>query len=142
MTGLFDIREMMEFRAASRFPGLPDTHPAWRRLDSLEEEHHRLDAELGTRFKDVSELDERFHRLVGRLSRNRFFDNIRAVMSLIFPSHSQRNKRDETKRNPVAVQEHLAYIAGLRSRDPEQTYLGTVRKTGLSSRDMAGTGGS
>lgn len=145
VTELFDMREMMEFRAVDRFVALPADHPAWAALDALEAEHRRLGAEIETRFKDFSALDERFHLLVGSVSRNRFFDNIQGVMSLIFHYHYQWNKRDEKDRNQVAVQEHLAYIAGLKSRDPAlaraacQDHLRTARKTLLASLGMSDT---
>lgn len=145
VTELFDMREIMEVRSVTKFVALPDLHPAWADLDAMEREHRALDREIATRFKEFSELDDRFHRLVGSISSNRFFDNIRGVMSLIFHYHYQWNKRDERERNAVAVQEHLTYIAGLKSRDPDtaiaacQAHLGTARKTLLASLGMAET---
>lgn len=143
VTELFDMREMMELRAVDRFVQLAADHPAWADLAALEADHLRLGAEIETRFKDFSELDERFHLLVGSVSRNRFFANIQGAMSLIFHYHYQWNKRDEKERNMVAVQEHLAYIAGLRSRDLAraraacQDHLRTARKTLLASLGMS-----
>lgn len=146
VTELFDMREMMEFRAVDRFVRLAHDHPAWAALDAMEAEHIRLGEEIEIRFKDFSALDEQFHLLVGSVSRNRFFSNIQGVMSLLFHYHYQWNKHDERERNEVAVQEHLACIAGLRSRDPErartacQDHLRTARKTLLASLGMSEAG--
>ncbi len=142
VTELFDMREMMEFRAVERFVRLPDDNPAWDQLALLAEEHHQLDARIETHFKDFSELDERFHLLIGSVCRNRFFDNSRGAMSLIFHYHYQWNKRDEKERNHVAVHEHLACIAGLQSRDLARAHdacrehLHTARRTLLASLGM------
>lgn len=142
VTELFDMREMMEARAVERFVLLPPTHPAWARLAALADEHRALGARIETHFKEFSELDERFHQLVGSVSPNRFFDNSRGAMSLIFHYHYQWNKRDEKERNQVAVREHLDFIAGLESRDLDQAlrachiHLSTARRTLLASLGM------
>ncbi|RWX80835.1 GntR family transcriptional regulator [Neorhizobium lilium] len=136
---LFDMREVMEFRAVERFVALPADHPAWHELAALEEEHHALLGDLERRFRDFSDLDHRFHRLIGSVAPNRFFGNIQGVMSLIFHYHYQWNKKDERLRNEIALTEHLAYIAGLRSGKPEQAlsacrlHLETARTTMLDS---------
>lgn len=145
VTELFDIREIMELRAAERFIQLPSGHAAWAELATLAEEHHALDARIETDFKDFSELDERFHMLIGSVCRNRFFDNSRGAMSMIFHYHYQWNKRDEKERNQVAIHEHLAVIAGLQSRsldlakDACQAHLRTAKRTLLASLGMTET---
>ncbi|MFT0892694.1 GntR family transcriptional regulator [Pseudochelatococcus sp. G4_1912] len=136
---LFDIREMMEFRSVERFIALPDDHPAWAELDRLEVLHHELLKIIDLRFNDFSELDHRFHLLINTISPNRFFSNIQGVMSIIFHYHYHWNKREERERNRVAVFEHLDYIAGLKSRDPQKAiaacreHLRTARRTLLDS---------
>ncbi len=74
-------------------------------------------AEIDTRFRDFSDIDDRFHRLVNAAAPNRFIDDFHDIISLIFHYHYQWNKRDERNRNAVAIREHLAYIAALKSRD-------------------------
>ena len=136
---LFDLREVMEFRAVDRFVALPDDHPAWRELDRLKHEHRALLADIETRYRDFSELDHRFHRLVGSVAPNRFFGDIQSVMSAIFHYHYQWNKKREKERNHAAVREHLAYIDGLESREMAtarkfcRLHLQTARTTLLES---------
>jgi len=136
---LFELREVMEFRAVDRFVALPPEHLAWRELDRLKHEHRTLLAAIETRYRDFSELDHRLHRLVGSVAPNRFFGNIHGVMSAIFHYHYQWNKKGERERNHAAVREHLAYIAGLESRDRAtackacRLHLRTARTTLLES---------
>ncbi|MCX8998313.1 GntR family transcriptional regulator [Rhizobiaceae bacterium BDR2-2] len=141
---LFDMREVMEFRAVDRFVALPDGHPAWEALTGIEEQHHALIADFANRYRDFSELDHRFHRLVNSVAPNRFLGNIHGVMSAIFHYHYQWNKKHEKERNHIALQEHLAYIDGLRSRDiararaASRLHLETARSTMLASIEIAG----
>lgn len=139
VTELFDMREVMEFKAVAKFVMLPPDHGAWDRLRELKADHQSLLGRIKTDFQDFSELDHDFHAMINSVAPNRFFTNIHGVMSVIFHYHYQWNKRDERERNAVAVEEHLAYIAGLQSRDPEQArdacalHLKTARSTLMSS---------
>lgn len=136
---LFDMREVMEMRAVERFVMLAPQHPAWIALAVQEKQHAMLLEDIENRYRDFSELDDSFHRLINSVAPNRFLANIQGVMSMIFHYHYQWNKRDEKERNQVAVKEHLAYIAGLQSRDIVQAqhacrlHLQTARSTLLNS---------
>lgn len=113
---LFEIREMFELRSAMAFAALPDSSPFWQRLEALRAEHLSLLTEIEHRYHDFSDLDSRFHRLINAAAPNRFIDGFFDVITLIFHYHYQWNKRDERKRNEVAVHEHLTYIEALLSR--------------------------
>lgn len=136
---LFDMREVMELRAVERFVALAPDHAAWTALNTLSKQHTVLLDDIEIRYRDFSELDDRFHRLINSVAANRFLANIQGVMSMIFHYHYQWNKRDEKERNQVAVEEHLAYISGLQSRDIVQAqhacrlHLQTARFTLLTS---------
>lgn len=138
---IYEIREMFELRSAQRFASLPPEAPAWRELDALEAEHHALLKEIHVRYRDFSRLDERLHRLIHDASHNRFMMDFYDVISMIFHYHYQWNKADEKERNTVAIHEHLAYIAALRSRDARaieakcRAHLRTARSTLLRSID-------
>lgn len=141
-TEIYEIREMFELRSAHRFAELAPDAAAWSELDIIEREHHQLLANIDERYRDFSRLDERLHRLVHDASQNRFVVNFYDVISMIFHYHYQWNKADEKERNFVALHEHLAYIAALRSRDLRiidakcRTHLKTARKTLLQSIDL------
>ncbi|PKU24968.1 GntR family transcriptional regulator [Telmatospirillum siberiense] len=142
---LCDVRELFELRAAQQYCELDKAHPVWKKLDILERQHILLLSEIETRFCDFSELDERFHRLIYSASHNRFMDNFHATMRIVFHYHYLWNKADEKERNIVAIQEHLAYIAALKSGDREacltaaRAHMRTVRATMLSSITLSPT---
>jgi DNA-binding GntR family transcriptional regulator len=136
---LFEVREMFELRSAQRFIAIPEHDPAWSKLAHIEQEHLVLQKDADARFKDFSELDERFHRLINDASRNRFIVGFYDVISMIFHYHYQWNKRDEKERNIAAMREHLVYIAALRSRDRAlamescRAHMATARATLMDS---------
>ncbi|RJG43022.1 GntR family transcriptional regulator [Mesorhizobium sp. DCY119] len=112
---LTEIREMFEMRSAAAFAALEKDNPVWADLDAMEQEHHELIAAIGTRYGEFSELDERFHRLIHSASHNRFIVDFYDVIAMIFHYHYQWNKTNEPGRNKIALQEHLQYIAALKS---------------------------
>ena len=136
---LFEIREMFEVRSARAFAALPDSSPHWRHLETLRLEHVALFEQIDRRYHDFSDLDARFHRLVNAASPNRFIDSFYDIISLIFHYHYQWNKHDERQRNEIAIQEHLAYISALLSRNPTaveracRTHLVSARVTLIRS---------
>ena len=112
---LFEVREMFEVRAAGAFVRLASDHPVWAELNGIEAEHQALLNAIDQQYRAFSELDDRFHRLIHRASNNRFIIDFYDVISMIFHYHYQWNKNDEKQRNRTAVEEHLRYIAGLKS---------------------------
>jgi DNA-binding GntR family transcriptional regulator len=145
-TELCDIREIFELRSAQHIAGLPTTAPVWKALEDIRAEHIVLQSNLEKRFKDFSELDERFHRLIYDASENRFVVEFHQIISIIFHYHYQWNKKDEKERNAAAIKGHLHYIDALMTRDRgliEQAcrlHLEAARKTLLSSTGVE-TGG-
>jgi DNA-binding GntR family transcriptional regulator len=136
---LFEIREIFEMRSALAFARQPESAPAWKTLGKLEAEHRELMLDLGSRYHDFSDLDDRFHRLINAASKNRFVLDFHDIISLIFHYHYQWSKARERERNEVAIAEHLDYIAALFSRDPARVehacarHLSSARTTLLSS---------
>ncbi len=136
---LFEIREMFELRSAMALAAQPGSSPLWRQIEALRDEHVVLLKDIERRYHDFSDLDSRFHRLINSARPNRFIDGFYDVITLIFHYHYQWNKRDERHRNEVAIQEHLAYIDALLSRDPPaveqacRAHLASARQTLLRS---------
>ena len=136
---LTEVREMFELRSAARFVALPDEDPAWDELKAIEAVHRAILSDIDKRYKEFSELDERFHLLVHRSSSNRFIIDFYDVIAIVFHYHYQWNKAHARERNARALEEHLAYIAALQSRDPRQVeqacrrHLKSARETLLQS---------
>ncbi|SMH46033.1 GntR family transcriptional regulator [Azospirillum agricola] len=139
---LTEVREMFELRSARRFIELDAKSPLWQELDRIEEQHVALLKDIDQRFMEFSELDQRFHSLINEAAPNRFMEMFFDVISMVFHYHYPWNKRDEKERNAVAIQEHLAYIRGLKSRDPERmmtacrAHLDTARASLLRSMEV------
>ncbi|MEQ1901445.1 MAG: GntR family transcriptional regulator [Devosia sp.] len=114
---LFEVREMYELRSATTFAALPDDAPQWRQIDGLRAEHEELLTQVEERYRDFSDLDSRFHRLINSAAPNRFIDSFYDLIALIFHYHYQWNKHDERARNEVAMREHLTYIDALHTRN-------------------------
>jgi DNA-binding GntR family transcriptional regulator len=136
---LTEIREIFELRSAQAFVWLPPASSAWQELDALEAEHRAILADVDNRYREFSELDERLHRLIHDASRNRFIVDFYDVIAMIFHYHYQWNKAQEKTRNKMALKEHLAYIAALKSGDAGRVdracraHLKSARETLLQS---------
>ena len=136
---LADVREMFELHSASEFGRLPPGHPAWGDLAAIEEEHKALLEAFDARYRDFSQLDEKFHLLIHRASQNRFIADFYDVIAIVFHYHYQWNKAFARERNFRAIGEHLDYIAALKSGDPARidkacrTHLHSARQTLLQS---------
>jgi DNA-binding GntR family transcriptional regulator len=136
---LFEVREMFELRSVQAFLQLPPDHRSWTDLELIEVEHKQLLAGIEQRYREFSDLDDRFHRLIHKASENRFVVDFYDVISMIFHYHYQWNKADEKQRNKNAVDEHLLFIAALRSRsEPDavlycRKHLTSARQTLLQS---------
>jgi DNA-binding GntR family transcriptional regulator len=136
---LTEVREMFELRSAASFVALSAEHPAWADLDKIEALHHEIMADINNRYKEFSQLDERFHLLVHTSSSNRFIVDFYDIITIVFHYHYQWNKTNARERNARALEEHLDYIAALRSRDPARVeaacrrHLKSARETLLQS---------
>lgn len=136
---LSDFRMMLELNAVSQLVALPTDHSIWAQLATLEAEHHALSEEIGHRYHDFSQLDERFHTTLGSVVRNRFVAEFQKVITLVFHYHYQWDKKDELERNQAAITEHLRLIEALTDRNEAaalaaaRDHLSTSKQTLLSS---------
>jgi DNA-binding GntR family transcriptional regulator len=141
---LADVREMFELHSAAEFGRLAPDHPAWADLSAIEGEHHDLLEDFDQRYRDFSQLDEKFHLLIHRASNNRFIADFYDAISIVFHYHYQWNKAFARARNARAIAEHLDYIGALQSRDATRIdqacrmHLASARKTLLQSIPQAG----
>ena len=96
-------------------------------------------SDMDQRYKEFSALDERFHLLIHRASKNRFIADFYDAIAIIFHYHYQWNKAAARQRNERAIHEHLDYIAALESGDQAQIdfsarlHLRSARQTLLQS---------
>ncbi len=136
---LSDFRAVLELNAVRQLSTLPAAHPIWSQLDRLEEKHRSLLDRIETDYHDFSKLDEDFHTTINNVVKNRFVSEFQKVISLIFHYHYQWDKSSERTRNEAAIREHLHWIDGLRTGDPEKAvaaaavHLKTSKNTLLDS---------
>ena len=136
---LADVRDMFEIHSAAAFGRLAADHSAWSDLQKIKIEHLELLADIDSRSKEFSALDERFHLLVHGASRNRFVADFYDVIAIVFHYHYQWNKTKAVERSKRALMEHLAYIEALQSRDATRIdaacrcHLASARETLLQS---------
>jgi DNA-binding GntR family transcriptional regulator len=136
---LSEFRTLLELNAARTLITLPETHPVWAEIDTLDRRHADLLARIDTDFRDFSRLDETFHVTINAVVKNRFVTDFQKVISLIFHYHYQWDKQLERVRNTAAIGEHRRIIAALWSRDADavqaavQAHLATSKETLIAS---------
>lgn len=136
---LTEVREMFELRSAAAFAHLPAEHHAWAELEAIAALHREILSDVENRYREFSALDERFHLLVHKASKNRFIVDFYDIIAIVFHYHYQWNKTNARQRNARALEEHLAYIQALQSRDPARIdeacrrHLKSARETLLQS---------
>lgn len=136
---LTEVREMFELRSASAFAQLDEAHPNWILLDEMEQRHHEVLDQIDERYMEFAEMDDGLHRLIHTASSNRFIVDFYDVIAMIFHYHYHWNKTNEKARNKVAIQEHLDYIAALKSHNLARVdvacrrHLKSARETLLAS---------
>lgn len=136
---LSEFRTLLEMNAMKTFVRLPKDNPVWQALAALRIEHMTLLENIDTHYHEFSRLDEKFHRTINSVVKNRFVVDFQKVIALIFHYHYQWNKDGERQRNEVAVREHLSWIDVLENGDEalvEKTvnkHMKTSQETLLSS---------
>ncbi|MGF1868421.1 FCD domain-containing protein [Photobacterium indicum] len=114
---LFELREMLECHALSRFMNLPRNDNRWKQALYLLHEHRELRETVVSEYQAFSELDHKFHRLLLSASHNPFMDQFYDIISVIFHFHYQWDNSDLRKRNMVAIEEHMAVLSKMLSGD-------------------------
>ncbi|TNJ40817.1 GntR family transcriptional regulator [Phaeobacter sp. B1627] len=124
---LSDFRSVLEHNAVAQVADAPVDHPVWAALAQLRADHLALKQAIDTDFHEFSKLDERFHRCINSVVKNRFIAEFQKVISLIFHYHYMWDKTEEKHRNAAAIDEHLAIIDALEARDSEAAQAAALR---------------
>jgi DNA-binding GntR family transcriptional regulator len=136
---LSHVRELFEVDSAVRFAELPLDDPLWQELAQIEADHITLLGNIDDEYTKFSRLDDVFHEFIMSVSSNRFMESFHDLLRMVFHYHYQWTKITEKQRNIVAIQEHLAYVAALRSRDRDAiraaalAHLRTARRSLIES---------
>ena len=136
---LVEFRRILEMSSITKLLAVPKTDPVWEELRELLDKHLEVLADVENRYKELSELDRKFHFIVQRASDSRFFMQFFDVVSLICHYHYQWNRGDELERNKKALEEHVEIITQLLAHNTSgviiamEAHLNTSKKTLLRS---------
>ncbi|CAE1143870.1 MULTISPECIES: GntR family transcriptional regulator [Serratia] len=117
---LFELRQILETHALSRFLNLPADDARWLQARELLRRHRELRDDISLHYRQFSALDSDFHRLILSAANNPFFNQSLEVISVIFHFHYQWDASDLKQRNIIAIEEHMAILSALICRNDQQ----------------------
>ncbi|MXP54193.1 GntR family transcriptional regulator [Pantoea sp. Seng] len=132
---LFELREMLETHALTRFLNLPSSDERWIQARELLDRHRAMRDTIASNYRHFAALDKEMHTLILSAANNPFFNQSLEIISVIFHSHYQWDETDLKQRNIVALEEHMAILTALISRrDVEalcalHNHLGTAKSS-------------
>ncbi|PJZ05461.1 GntR family transcriptional regulator [Pantoea rodasii] len=113
---LFELREMLETHALTRFLNLPSSDERWIQARDLLDRHRSMRDTIASNYRHFAALDKEMHTLILSAANNPFFNQSLEIISVIFHSHYQWDETDLKQRNIVALEEHMAILTALISR--------------------------
>ncbi|MDO6410091.1 MAG: GntR family transcriptional regulator [Pantoea sp.] len=113
---LFELREMLETHALNRFLNLASEDERWIQARDLLDRHRAMRDTIASDYRHFAALDKEMHSLILSAANNPFFNQSLEIISVIFHSHYQWDESDLKQRNIVALEEHMAILTALISR--------------------------
>lgn len=117
---LFELRQMLETHALSRFINLPAQDSRWLQAKELLNRHRELRDTISDNYRLFSQLDRDFHTLILSAANNPFFNQSLEIISVIFHFHYQWDETDLKQRNIIAIEEHMAILSALICRSDQE----------------------
>jgi len=114
---LADMRRIIELAAIDSLATLAPDAPIFAAVPSLIMRHHTLKRTIRTKYLEFPKLDRDFHFWLISSLNNRFTNEYFDLVSLIFHYHFQWRTEHEMVRHAVAIDEHLAILDALATRD-------------------------
>ncbi|WP_338559929.1 GntR family transcriptional regulator [Erwinia sp. E_sp_B04_7] len=114
---LFELREMLETHALNRFLNLPAGDERWIKARDLLNRHREMRDTIASSYRMFAQLDREMHQLILSAADNPFIDQSLEIISVIFHSHYQWDESDLKQRNIVALEEHMAILTAIISRN-------------------------
>jgi DNA-binding GntR family transcriptional regulator len=136
---LFELREMLETHALTRFLNLPSQDERWMQARDLLDHHRSMRDTIASNYRHFAALDKEMHTLILSAANNPFFNQSLEIISVIFHSHYQWDETDLKQRNIVALEEHMAILTALISRQDVEAlcalhnHLGTAKTSMIRS---------
>lgn len=136
---LFELREILETHALNKFMNLPKEDPLWTKAKDLLLRHRELRETVNFQYRAFDTLDHDFHQLILSATSNPFFDQHFELISVIFHFQYQWGERDLKERNALGIEEHMAILSAMISRNDLMAmnelrrHLETAKRTMMSS---------
>jgi len=133
---LFELRELLEIHALKRFINLPADDPRWVTTRDLQRRHRQMRDTISNSYRNFSQLDREMHALILSAAENPFFDQSLEIISMIFHFHYQWDESDLKQRNIVALEEHMAILTALISRNDVEAIMSLHRHLTTAKESM------
>lgn len=117
---LFELRELLETYALTRFMNLPSDDQRWVQAKELLFRHRQLRETVVDNYRAFSNLDCQFHSLLLSAAENPFFEQSLNMVTIIFHFHYQWDDSDLRERNVLAIEEHMAILSAMVSHNDLQ----------------------
>jgi DNA-binding GntR family transcriptional regulator len=105
----------------------------------LLDRHRSMRDTIASNYRHFAALDKEMHTLILSAANNPFFNQSLEIISVIFHSHYQWDETDLKQRNIVALEEHMAILTALISRQDVEAlcalhnHLGTAKTSMIRS---------
>ena len=133
---LFELREMLETHALTRFVNLPSQDERWIQARDLLDRHRSMRDTIASNYRHFAALDKEMHTLILSAANNPFFNQSLEIISVIFHSHYQWDETDLKQRNIVALEEHMAILTALISRRDVEALVALHNHLGTAKSSM------
>ncbi|MDT3251438.1 GntR family transcriptional regulator [Serratia sp. root2] len=133
---LFELRQMLETHALSRFINLPADDERWLQARELLSRHRQLRESISDSYRLFSQLDRDFHGLILSAANNPFFNQSLEIISVIFHFHYQWDETDLKQRNIIAIEEHMIILSALICRNDQEAINALHRHLDTAKQSM------
>lgn len=133
---LFELREMLETHALTRFLNLPSQDERWMQARDLLDRHRSMRDTIASNYRHFAALDKEMHTLILSAANNPFFNQSLEIISVIFHSHYQWDESDLKQRNIVALEEHMAILTAIISRNDVEASCELHRHLATAKQSM------
>ena len=132
---LYDLRLLIENHSIKSFMQLPKDDIRWTQAKYLLEQHKNFDKKIINDYREFSNIDREFHKLILSASDNVFMDEYFETISMIFHLQYQWDDHDLRNRNQIAISEHISILCKilsgnyLEAKDELEIHLKTAKKS-------------
>ena len=133
---LFELREMLETHGLNRFMNLPSDDKRWIKARDLLSRHREMRDTIASSYRMFAQLDREMHQLILSAADNPFIDQSLEIISVIFHSHYQWDESDLKQRNIVALEEHMAILTAIISRNDVEAHCELHRHLTTAKQSM------